>query len=42
MKGVVNCDGNIIKNMDSSDVKKSDVIPVSYKKDGTIIHEAIF
>ena len=36
MKGVVNCDGNIIKNMDSSDVKKSDVIPVSYKKDGTI------
>ena len=36
MKGVVNCDGNIIKNMDSSGVKKSDVIPVSYKKDGTI------
>ena len=32
----MNCDGNIIKNMDSSDVKKSDVIPVSYKKDGTI------
>ena len=35
MQGVVNSDGNIIKDMDGTDIKKSLVIPVSFKKDGT-------
>lgn len=35
MQGVVNSDGNIIKDMDGTEMKKSLVIPVSFKKDGT-------
>ncbi len=35
MRGIVNDDSNVIKSLDSSEVKKSDCIPVEYKADGS-------